>query len=252
MDWLWQIRFRPEAAIHPHRKTRMGLHYYMTSARWAEVILQERRLKLSRFYEANDPFELNIIDTRDPYCRKIAKMIEDHHNKRTGMICFGSIWDNPMMWAHYADKHAGVCLGFEVEDKLLSTVVYTDEKIHVEFGAHLPNHGLSTDILNKVVTTKSTAWVAEQERRALATLTTPDPKNGLYYTDFGPQIQLRAVIIGHRCEWTTAKAANLLGEVASPVRISKARPAFGRFVMVEQNQVKPITVRPPKASKNRS
>ena len=226
--------------------------YYMTSAKWAEVILKERRLKLSRFYEANDPFELNLIDSRDPGRRAIVKMIEKYHNDRTGMICFGATWDNPMMWAHYADKHSGICLGFEVEDKLVSVVDYTDKKINVEFGSHLQNHGLSVELLNKILTTKGIAWASEQERRTLASLTVPDPKNDLYYTDFGPQVQLRSVIIGHRCPWTTAKAVELLAVVAAPVRISKVRPAFGRFAMVEQHQVKPVTVRPPKPARRRA
>lgn len=226
--------------------------YYMTTAKWAEVILKERRLKLSRFYEANDPFELNLIDSRDPRRCKIVKMIERYHNERTGMICFGATWDNPIMWAHYADKHAGACLGFEVEDELVSTVDYTDEKIDVEFGVHLPNHGLSVELLKKVLISKSTAWKSEAERRVLAALNIPDPKNGLYYTDFGPQMKLRAVIIGHRCTWTTAKVVNLLGQVVTPVRIWKARPAFGRFAMVEQHQFKSVTVRQPKAAKRRS
>ncbi len=226
--------------------------YYMTTSKWAEVILKERRLKLSRFYEANDPFELNLIGSRDQSRRKIVKTIEQYHNERTGMICFGAVWDNPMMWAHYADKHAGVCLGFHVEDKLVSTVNYTDEKIDVEFGAHLPNHGLSVELLNKVLISKSTAWKSEAERRVLAELKIPDPNTGLYYTDFGPQLQLRAVIIGHRCAWTTAKVVDLLGEVVAPVRVWKARPAFGRFAMVEQHQVKAVTVRPQKGLKRRS
>jgi hypothetical protein len=225
------------------------LLYYMTTIKWAEVILKERRLKVSRFYEANDPFELNLIDSRDKSRRKIVKMIEKHHNENTGMLCFGAVWDNPMMWAHYADKHAGVCLGLEVEDELLSTVDYTDEKIDIELGAHLPNHGLSVELLRKVLTTKSTAWKAEAERRVLAPLKVPDPKNGLYYTDFGPQVQLREVIIGHRCGWTTKKVIDLLGAVTAPVRIWKARPAFGLFAMVVQQEVKSITVRPPKALK---
>lgn len=226
--------------------------YYMTAAKWAEVILKERRLKLSRFYEANDPFELNLIDSRDPARRKIVKMIEKYHNERTGMICLGPVWDNPMMWAHYAEKHTGICLGLEVDDHLVSTVEYTEDKIDVEFGAHLPSHGLSVELLNKVLTTKSTAWVSEQERRVLAALRTPDPKNGLYYHDFGSQVQLRAVIIGHRCTWTTAKVVDLLGEVVAPVRIWKARPAFGRFAMVEQQQVKPVTLRPAKKKRTKS
>lgn len=226
--------------------------YYMTDAKWAEVILKERRLKLSRFYEANDPFELNLIDSRDPKRREIVKMIEKYHNERTGMICFGAVWDNPMMWAHYADKHKGVCLGFEVEDKLVSTVDYTDAKIDVEFGEHLPNHGLSVELLNKVLTTKSTAWTQEQECRVLAALKTPDPKSGLYFTEFGAQVELRAVIIGHRCTWTTGKVVGLLGQVTAPVRVWQARPAFGRFAMAEQHLVKPVTVRPPKFKSPRS
>ena len=225
--------------------------YYMTTAMWAEVILTERRLKLSRFYEANDPFELNLIDSRDPSRREIVKMIENYHNSCTGMICFGTVWDNPMMWAHYADKHGGVCLGIEVEDELVSRVDYTDVKIDVEFGEHLPSHGLSAELLKKVLTTKSTAWQEEQERRVLAALETPDPNSGLYYTEFGPQIQLRSVIIGYRCAWTTAKVVDLLGEVVKPVRVWKVRPAFGRFSMVEQHQVKPVTVCPPKATRNK-
>ena len=44
--------------------------YYMTSTKWAEVILKERRLKLSRFYESNDPFELKLIDSRPTETRK--------------------------------------------------------------------------------------------------------------------------------------------------------------------------------------
>jgi hypothetical protein len=220
--------------------------YYMTAMKWAEVILRERRLKLSRFYEANDPFELNLIDSRDASRRKIVKMIERYHNERTGMICFGATWDNPMMWAHYADKHGGVCLGFEVEDELVSVVDYTENKIDVEFGEHLPKHGLSVELLNKVLLTKSTAWISEQERRVLAPLKVADPKTGLYYTDFKSQVQLRSVIIGHRCTWTTAHVVDLLGKVAAPVRVWRARPAFGRFAMVEQHQVKAVTVRPRK------
>lgn len=224
--------------------------YYMTDAKWAEVILKERRLKLSRFNETNDPFELNLIDSRDPARRKIVKMIEAHHNAHTGMICLGALWDNPMMWAHYGDKHKGVCLGFEVEDNLVSVVNYTDKKIEVEFGEHLPHHGLSVELLTKVLTTKSSAWMLEQEHRVLAGLKTPDSKNGLYFVDFGSQLELREVIIGHRCPWTTAEVAALLGQVVAPVRIWKARPAFGRFAMVEQHLVKPVTVRPPKVKRH--
>ena len=112
--------------------------YYMTSARWGEVILRERRLKLSRFHEANDPFELRIIDSRSKDIRQVCDIIATYHEKNTGMICLGDNWRSPVMWAHYAEKHTGICLGFDVEDAIINKVTYTDEKLQVEFGPHLP------------------------------------------------------------------------------------------------------------------
>lgn len=230
----------------------MDLCYYMTSAKWADVILTERRLKLSRFHESNDPFELNLIDSRDPKRREVARLISDHHSKRTGMICFGRTWENPVMWAHYAEKHSGVCLGFAVEPSLLSRVDYTDTKLDVELGVHLPKGGLSEDLLQRVLLTKSTSWQYEQEWRVLSQLETPDPHNGLYYTDFGAQLELRAVIIGYRCPWTIERVFEMInGHVTAPVRIWKARPAFGRFAIVEQHDIPAKSVRPSKLKKTR-
>ena len=73
------------------------LLYYMTSAKWGEVILRERRLKLSRFYESNDPFELNVIDSRDRESRKIVQLIERYHNEKAGMICCSLNRTGPVM-----------------------------------------------------------------------------------------------------------------------------------------------------------
>lgn len=230
----------------------MDLYYYMTSAKWAEVILKERRLKLSRFHDSNDPFELNLIDSRDERRREVVRMLVNYHNQNTGMICFGKTWENPVMWAHYAEKHGGVCLGFAIEPSVVSQVDYTDKKIDVELGLHLPKGGLSAELINKVILTKSTAWEYEREWRVLSQLKTPDPRTGLYYTDFGQQIELRTVIIGHRCTWTPDRAATMIdGHMTAAVRIWKARPAFGRFAMVEQHEVPSLTVKPVKAKKSR-
>ena len=220
--------------------------YYMTCARWGEVILNEQRLKLSRFYESNDPFELKLVDNRQPEARRMVRMISEYFNRTIGMICFGASWASPVMWAHYAAKHTGLCLGFDIEDKLLSQVKYTDAKITVPFGEHLPRHGLSEELLLKILLTKATDWSYEREYRALSDLKTKDPKAGLHYLDFGPQVQLREVIIGHRCSWTIAKTRKLIRDVAASVRICKARPGFGKFEMVERKDVRAATIKPPR------
>jgi hypothetical protein len=218
--------------------------YYMTSANWGEVILRERRLKLSRFHESNDPFELNLIDSRLRDTRQVVQLMTNYFEKNIGMICFSETWQSPVMWAHYAAKHFGVCLGFDVKDRILTPVTYTDEKISVPFGAHLPKFGLTKSLLQRVISTKSNDWKYEREQRVMGALKIKDPRTGFFYHDFGSQVQLREVIIGHKCAWTGSATRKLVGDVANSVRISKTRPAFGRFLMVEQRSFKAITVKP--------
>lgn len=220
--------------------------YYMTSVKWGEVILKERRLKLARFGELNDPFELSLIDNRPRDTRWIVKLITDHFHKSIGVICFGANWASPVTWAHYADKHFGVTLGFDVPDELLTRIKYTDKKISVPFGAQLPKYGLSEDLLNRIRMTKATDWAYEREYRVESELKERDPATGLYYVDFRPQLALREIIIGHRCAWTARRIRPMLGSIFAPIRICKARPAFGKFEMVENKQVKAVTIKPEK------
>lgn len=226
--------------------------YYMTATTWAELILREHRIKLSRFSEANDPFELSLVDYRDPAARRYIDLIYDHFEKTVGFICFGASWESPVMWAHYAEKHTGVALGFDVPSELSVEINYTDSKIQVPFGPHLPKHGLSEQLLTQVRTTKATDWKYEREYRVESELMLKDSKTDLYYVEFGPQLRLREVVIGHRCTWTTTVVRDLIGKVDHPVRICKARPAYGRFAMVHQQLVKPLIVRSVKKTKRRS
>jgi hypothetical protein len=73
--------------------------YYVTSTKWGEVILRERRLKLARFGELNDLFELSLIDNRPHQTRGVVKLIADHFQNTIGVICFGATWASPVMWA---------------------------------------------------------------------------------------------------------------------------------------------------------
>ena len=48
----------------------------------------------------------------------------DHIERSTGIICMGKHWHSPLMWAHYAGNHTGVCLGFDVPDELAYDIKY--------------------------------------------------------------------------------------------------------------------------------
>ena len=41
---------------------------------------------------------------------------------KMGFVCFSPHWNNTLMWAHYADKFNGFCLGFEFDNPLCRNV----------------------------------------------------------------------------------------------------------------------------------
>ena len=65
------------------------------------------RLKVSRFKELNDPFELLGVNLGDPKLRKVFQRTRNEIDKDKGMHCFTTDWRNPLMWGHYAENHRG-------------------------------------------------------------------------------------------------------------------------------------------------
>ena len=95
------------------------------------------------------------------------------------------------MWSHYADKHKGVCLGFDVgEDDNLLEVNYTNKRL--EFS--LDN--LDESHVKTLLRTKYQGWRYEDEVRIFTTLTEKCEQTQNYYMQFGPALQLREVIAG--------------------------------------------------------
>ena len=219
--------------------------YYMTSLRTAvEHILPEKRMRLGKFARLNDPFELMSFNLGGAEERFIFKKLRDHWEKSLGVICFGKHWKSPVMWAHYAQSHTGVCLGFDVPDDKPRQVVYEPERINWAVDLAKPIRGVDTSLLEKVITTKYAQWAYEEEWRLFAKLEDPDPVNGEYYLNFGADLMLRQIIVGARCSNSVGSFKRLVGDVEMSVEIIKARPAFETFTMVAQKNVSPIVVLP--------
>ena len=207
--------------------------YYLTAEIWAEKVVRERRLKISLFDELNDPFELlaHHLPTRDH--RRVASILRQHFASQRGVICFSDSWKNPVMWAHYGRKHYGVCLGFDVSDKLVSPISYEPERLTFDIDLTDPRAGLSAETVKKMLLTKFDAWRYENEYRVMAELREQEP-DGNYYANFDETLKLREVILGVRCELTTGDVASWIGGLSNPVEIKKARLAFQKFEVVEQ------------------
>lgn len=91
--------------------------------------------------------------------------------------------------------------------------------------------------------TKSREWAYEQEYRTVADLKVRDPVSGHFYVDFGPELQLREVILGARNQSPVGQLAKLFRQPEYPVSVFKARAAFQEFAMVPNRRISPIKVR---------
>lgn len=220
--------------------------YYLTAEKWAKVILEEKRLKLSTFNELNDPFELLGAAMGERDARFFLRKLREHWASSLGILCTSRTWANPVMWAHYGDKHKGVCLGFDVPDHLPKEMKYAPERLRGLLDRSLPMMGMNKETLQMMLETKFKDWEYEQEWRLFSKLEDPDPITGHYYINFSPDLLLREVIIGHRCSWAVGSAAKAIGKTPSLVHVFKARPAFDSYKIVRQKQVITVTVEPKK------
>jgi hypothetical protein len=170
--------------------------YKFTKAEHAISSIQEKRLKISTLDDLNDPFDLCPVDITHP---AIAKAIDNHlaHFRQTaGIICFSRNWDNLLLWSHYGDSHAGVCLGIDIADPLGidADVLYQPNVLQIR-----GREDVTPDLIDRLLRTKHESWSYEQEVRLLVCLRDPPDKNGRRWMKFGAPLRLKEVIIGVNC-----------------------------------------------------
>jgi Protein of unknown function (DUF2971) len=145
-----------------------------------------------------------------------------------------------VIWAHYSDKHRGLCLGFEIPE------MKEDPKSdagYVRYVQHLSPFPLNFDDMpesehdsfgRSALFTKHKDWAYEKEIRVWDHLENED--EGLYFVPFGESLRLAEVVIGQNCQVSKAQIVSALGPLAGEVKISKARAAYDRFEMVEDEE----------------
>jgi hypothetical protein len=78
--------------------------------------IEQRRVKVATFKDLNDPFELFSVNLADPILRAAFQEAKEQFAQHSGLVCFSRDWRNPVLWSHYAGRHTGFCLGFDIRD----------------------------------------------------------------------------------------------------------------------------------------
>ncbi len=207
--------------------------YHFLSATHAVSNITLGRIRISRFGDLNDPFELLAVKSEDRQFRMGLRSWREDFDRVWGLLCFSRDWHNPVLWSHYGDKHRGMCLGFELKDSLAQSVSYVSERIPVKFTDNEPAQGLDKTFVRQLLLTKYEHWRYEDEVRVLVKLNPKHSEAGSYFYPFGAKLAFRDVILGPRCELAIDELRRTVqatyGKAAS---VTKARLAFKRFAVV--------------------
>lgn len=214
----------------------MRAYHFLSSANALNDLIC-RRLKVSRYADLNDPFEL-LANIGDPGIREALTTFKEDFNKRFGLLCFCREIKSPLLWAHYGEKHHGICLGFDIPDEAAIPINYVENRIVIKFVDNDRSKGMTEASMRALITTKFDEWKYEKEVRLQPLLTTPDPESGLYFVYFGPHLALREVIVGASCEIPLYPLYQMLAKCyGAVVELSKAAPALKWYAMVKQTAV---------------
>lgn len=133
--------------------------------------IKQAHLKVSRFSDLNDPFELLALNFHEPSTRKVARKNKSDQDSNRGLLCFSKNWKHPLLWSHYAEKHRGLALGFDVRASRIEGVTYCDKRMRAELHTHCGDpQQIPPDLQKLLRVTKARCWEYEEEVRLIVPL----------------------------------------------------------------------------------
>ncbi|OCC22819.1 hypothetical protein MB02_14740 [Croceicoccus estronivorus] len=206
--------------------------YHFLDRKYGLENINQRRLKIATLDDLNGPFEMFALSLRDPELRQAFQAMKSQMSQLAGMLCFSRSWRNPVQWSHYAERHHGMCLGFDVPDDLLTRVAYSRKRLPIDRA--LLEGPDAKALMRTVASTKFSHWRYENEVRLFVALEDRDAETGLWFRDFDADLALKEVIVGQVCDVTRSQLGNALGDLNATVTKRKARLPFQRFAVVNQ------------------
>lgn len=209
--------------------------YYFTKPEHGLENIRKRRIKIARIKDLNDPYEF-IPLMGDRALRKGMREMKRLADAEFGIVCFTSNWDHPMMWSHYADRHRGVCLGFDIINaRPIIPIEYTPNLLQEkDFMVRKIDDINALDYM-RTWFVKYEAWAYEAEKRMVFHLKEEEEDNGLYFHRFEPALRLAEVVVGAESDITRQQVEAAIGDLQN-VELTKARLAFQRFAVVKQHE----------------
>jgi hypothetical protein len=232
----WRVAGYPEgmgsASFLPPPPNGFTRAYYFTSADYGMGGVALKRLKIARFSDANDPFELLGVRLRNRGVRQAVKDFKKQCNRQTGLLCFSRNWTHPVLWSHYAAKHKGVCLGFNLRNEIVSSVIYERDRLMPDLGHATDSFVIDDDLKQRLLLTKSDHWTPEAELRMIVDLSKATREGPLYFRPFDEDMVLTEVILGPNCVLTPPAVRKLARGTNPCAIVFRSRAEYGGFRVI--------------------
>lgn len=217
------------------------IYYHYLSSELAIDDLIKERIRVSTLDTLNDPFEMMPYRRYEFEKRKLYIKVFREVKRRWGLLCFSPSWEEQLLWAHYADGHKGIALGFEIlEDEILK-LTYTPNEIRTQFDLTDDLEENIKKFLN-LAKVKYKEWLYEKEHRILVRLEDCIMDDNLYFIPFGDRLKLKKIVLGCKFKGNKETILELKNKLNAEVIVT--RPGWEDYKIHEDgtntNQYKEI------------
>jgi len=165
-----------------------------------------------------------------------VKDFKKARNNDTGLLCFSTNWTNPLLWSHYAAKHTGVCLGFDLKKGITRPVRYEEKRLMARVEKKTDRFVMDEDLKEQLFLTKSHHWQYEDERRIVIDLSKETREGKFYFHRFDKDMVLSEVILGPRCSLKLDKVRNVTRTTNPCAIVFRSRLEFGEFRVIRNGR----------------
>ena len=213
--------------------------YHFLPEKWALEALEKQVIKVSKYDDLNDPFELLAMSLEDKVSRSVMQENKRKINKILRILCFSKRWKNPLLWGHYADKHTGIALEFEIPSSHAQPITYAKDRSSLDLHALMSKGDEAAKLeMFKMYTTKYSDWSYEEEYIVQFTKEECLTKGGHDFVKLDDNLSITGLVLGPLNSTSKDKIERAL-PAGKEITVTTTRIAFRSFDVTYQKQNPP-------------
>lgn len=192
------------------------IYYHFLSCKNAIDDLKRKMIKVSTIDTLNDQYEFMPYKRYNYQKRQEFNKVFKAVKNRWGILCFSQTWEEQLLWAHYADKHKGIALGFEIPEDRLKEVIYVCNEIRTKIELTDDRKENEQKFLD-LAKIKFKEWKYEKEYRLLIPLDKCNKIDKYYFYSFGNNLKISQIILG--CRFDHEEGGETISELAKQLDV---------------------------------